>query len=113
MGAGGVGAEGVGAGGVGAGGYAATRDTIPPDSDACCAPWDIVVRPLLGLVFLAVSIPLYLITMLPVVVVLFFQGLLLVSGCLPALPPEPSKVCAHFVCDGCGWSGRYRIQVTS
>ena len=98
--------------GGGAGGFAASRDTIPPDSDACCAPWDLVFRPVLGLVFLAVSVPLYVITLLPIVVVMFCQGLLLLGGCLPALPPMPSEVGGGaFVCEGWVWGGWVRVCV--
>lgn len=52
------------------------EDVIPEvDEPVCCAPWAILVRPIVAVVYLAVVLPLFIVTVLSITLVMFLQVL--------------------------------------
>ena len=65
--------------GIGTWDQVCSGDTVSTDDNVCYAASDCVAfipRLILGLVYLAVNIPFYVITILPVVIVMFLQEVL-------------------------------------
>jgi hypothetical protein len=52
------------------------EDVIPEvDEPVCCAPWAILVRPVVAVVYLAVMLPFFIVTVLSITLVMFLQVL--------------------------------------
>lgn len=60
------------------------------DEPVCCAPWAILVRPVVAVVYLAVMLPFFIVTVLSVTLVMFLQVL-----CVRARVRSDVRVCVH------------------